>query len=422
MDPLQIALLAGLAPLAWLTAVIGRWVVRRRFRRIWRVARPWQPATLTRWAERGWLPPEDLERLPVELSPSGVFLEWAWSDPEGAAGIRLREPLRPDTPFEAVLLDAWQSLPAPERESSLTRLREALREGRTWWGGAEKGWNRRPIALPTGELTQREHTLPCLEMTDLTAAPDSAPLDCRRMADEAEGPDLVLALTVIRHQRPRFSHPLAANTGATHSLVQGLSSRIGADVGRRIGGSLGAALGPIGTMVGQYVGEMAGTLGAKTLTRQSLPGEVESVLKGVELRLHELGSLRESPGYERACDEPAQAILRAGQGLDLLRDARKRRLRERFWPTTGLLVLEEAMWALLAELKIYRTAGQVLLRVSRKVHAVVAGGILVQNPWLVRTLPDGPERLSQARRALNQANSTLRSLARQEASGTVRGS
>jgi hypothetical protein len=410
MFQLPIELVIGIATA--LPLLLAYWVARaaarRKLARCFREPRPWQMPLLRGWAERGWLIPELAETLPADLPPAELFYEWAWVDPDAARSWRFSEAVRPDTPNEALVHEVWSHLTAEEQVHTRERLAEALVEAGAWWGGAERGWNRRPLAVMGANLPRKKRQLPLLPLDDLTAAPLAAALRVEAMAREAEGPDLVVALALLRRASPRWTHPLAPSAGSTASMVEGVSVQIGTDVGRRVGAGLGAVLGPIGSMVGQYLGGMAGTLGGKALAQQSLPEPVAAALKETESALARLGEAARKEDLAAALRQPADAIVEAGGRLDLIRTARNRRLRERIWPSPGLALVEEAERAALEELRDYREAAEVFAGLAKAAPPAVAGGMVLQNPWLVRRLPGTVELLNAARGTLNRSASLLR--------------
>jgi hypothetical protein len=405
--PLLIAALT-LAPFLLLYWIV-RFLAPRGVARLLRLERVWQPATLEAWIGRGWLSVDGAEALPETLSPAAVFHEWAWADPDAVQHWRFREPLREQTPVEALVRDAWRNMPEAAQAQSRARLAEAVTEAATWWGGAERGWNRRPLSVPPDMLPKRSKTaLPLLPLDDLTAAPAPGPFRVEALTAAGEGPDLILALAALRLATPRFFHPLAPRAGSTTSLVAGMGERVGSGIGARVGAGLGAALGPIGSMVGQYLGEMAGRLGAKQLASQSLPEPLGSALKKTEESLARLGRLTSGESFAMALSAPEAAILAVGKRVEVHREDRTRRLRERLWPTVGLVLTGEVMQRALAELKAHRSAAELVAKGVRSAPETVAGGVLLQNPWMVRTLPEGPRRLTETRAALNAAAQLLR--------------
>jgi len=72
--------------------------------------------------------------------------------------------------------------------------------------------------------------------------------------------------------------------------------------------------------------------------------------------------------------------------------------------------VEEVLRVALAELAAYREAAALFARVGESARKEVVGGMLLQNPWMARELPEGAARLSEARAALNRAAGVLRSL------------
>lgn len=408
------SLVLMVSALSALPFILGYWIARYVARRGQGAAlsrpRPWQGPTLQRWVALGYLEPELADALPAELSASTVFYEWVAADSNAPGWWSFREPVTPETPLEALVTDAWARIPEAARPDSRERLAGAVRIAGAWWGGAETGWNHRPLALLGSALPRRaRRPLPLLGMEDLTAAPERLPLRAELLADRADGPELVLALAALRHSQPRYLHPLAPRADSRTSMVTGLSTEVGSGVGRRIGAGLGAALGPIGSMVGQYLGEMAGRLGGKALAQQALPDAIGAALRETEAALAELGRLSGTDDFLRAAQQPADAILEVGQRVEAVRQERSRRFRERVWPTQGQALLEEVLRVALGELRLYREAADWFTAAARSGPAPVAGGMVLQNPWLVRRLPGGVERLNAARAALNRAAVALRS-------------
>jgi hypothetical protein len=386
---------------------VWRFVARRKQAALFRSPRPWQVPTLERWAAEGWLDPHKLPALPAEFPPVVVFYEWAWADPESALHWKFREPVTPETPVEALVADAWSNLPDAVQAAARERLGAALQTACEWWGGAERGWNGRPLALLAEQVGKKQAGLPLLPMEDLSAAPAPGAI-APAMAVEAEGPDLILALAAARRAQALFMHPLAPKLDGTGSMLQGLSSKVATDVGRRVGGSIGSVLGPIGSMIGQYLGGMAGQLGGKAVANQMLPEPVQNALKETETALAGLGELAMGETFARAAAAPADAVLEQGQRLEVCREERSRRFRERLWPTLGLALVEEALRLTLSELQGYRAAAMYFVATARKAPDAVAGGMILQNPWLAARLPKGPERMTAVRQALNRAAGVIR--------------
>lgn len=387
---------------------LGRFAARRRLAAGFRTARPLRETTLQEWTRREWLDSEQAELLPGSLDPASIFYEWAWVDRGASGDWRLRIRLEAGVALEDVVRDAWDNLPEAQRTARRERLASAVRDAGSWWGGVERGWNRRPLAVLSSAVGRKQRGLPLLPMDDLTAAPLPGPVRTDRMAEEAEGPELLLALALLRRSAFRFTHPLAPQAGATGSLIQGLSARVATDFGRKVGAGLGAALGPIGSMVGQYLGELAGSLGGKALAEQALPAPVSSALKETESALARLGEVVRTDGLIEAAREPAEAVLEVGKALERVREQRSRALRERIWPTAGLAAVEETMRVALREMENYRAAGGHFVGVAREAPETVAGGMILQNPWMVRRLPEAVERLNAARASLNRAARVLR--------------
>jgi hypothetical protein len=387
---------------------IGRFVSRLKRGKLLRTVRPWQVPTLQHWAERGWLDPTKVEALPGEVPPALVFYEWGSLDAETARHWRLREPLRLETPVEAMVADVWSNLPESVRAGARSRLAEAVSTHAEWWGGVERGWNGRALALLAGDVGKKQVSLPLLPMPDLTAAPAPGPIRGKDMAAEAEGPDLVLALFAVRRAQGLFTHPLAPKQGGVGSMLQGLSTQVASDVGRRVGAGIGAVLGPIGSMIGQHLGGLAGSLAGKSVADRMLPEPVQNALKDTETALARLGKLAETEQFARAAGRPAEAVLETGKRLEVVRQDRSRGLVERVWPTPGLVLVEEVLRVTASELAAQRGAGEHFVATARRSQEAVAGGMILQNPWMVAGLPEGPERLNAARGALNRAALVIR--------------
>jgi len=410
MSELSIQLAVAAATLIPLLGVywIGRLVARRKISRTLRSVRPWQALTLQAWIERGWLDAELVRALPPELTPATVLYEWARVDPAVTRWWRFREPVKPETPFEAVVRDLWRNLPAAEQQRARGVLATEVTQATDWWGGAERGWNGRPLSLLGSSVSKKQQGLPVVTMDDLTAAPLAGPIKGAAMAETAEGVDLVLALVALRQSRPRFMHPLAPRTNPAGSLIEGMSTQVASDLGRRLGAGLGAVLGPIGSLVGQHVGGMVGAMGGKALVQQSLPERITEALKETEVALSRLGKIAETDDFARAARQPADVILELGKQLELVREARSRRFRERIWPTSGLQALEVVLYVALADMKGYRAAAELFIATARKSPEPVAGGMVLQNPWLVRSIPGSVEKLNAARATLNRAAVAIR--------------
>jgi hypothetical protein len=407
--PLLIGGLTAVPFLLWYW--IGRFVSRRRLGAALRLDRPWQLPTLQGWVQRGWLRPELVEGIVPQLSPSVVLYEWATADPEAPRHWRLRQQVDPTTPFEAIAHELWEQYPPAAREPALQRLREAVVLAGTWWGGAERGWNGRPLSVPAAAVGRKQAGLPLLPLEDLTCAPLPAPADAHKATSEGDGPDLVLLLAALRRSPPRLIHPLAPRPNSTTSLVAGLSTQVGTDVGRRVGASLGSGLGPLGSLVGQHIGGMLGALGGKALAQQTLPEPLSRAVKETETAISALGELATGSDFERAVRAPEQAILDLGKQVEIVRAERARSFRERFWTSRGQVAVEEVLVAAAAELKRHRTAIDHFAAAARKGTPTIAGGMILQNPWLVRALPGGVERLNAARATLNRAAAVLQACA-----------
>lgn len=406
---IQLAVAAGALVLLLLAYSLGRLGTRRKISRALRVVRHWQPPTLQAWVERGWLDPELARALPQELTPATVLYEWARVDPTVTRNWRFREPVKPETPFEALVRDLWRNLPDAEQQRARGVLATAVAQSTDWWGGAERGWNSRPLSMLASSVSKKQQSLPVVLMEDLTAAPLAGPLKGAAMAEEADGVDLVLALTALRQTRPRFMHPLAPRSNPAGSLIEGMSTQVASDLGRRLGAGLGAVLGPIGSLVGQHVGGMVGAMGGKALVQQSLPERITAALKDTETSLSSLGRIAVTDDFARAARQPADAILEVGKQLELVREARSRRFRERLWPSSGQRTLEVVLYVALAEMKGYRTAAELFISTARKSPEPVAGGMVLQNPWIVRSVPGSVEKLNAARATLNRAAVAIRS-------------
>lgn len=405
---IQLALAAAALGSLLLAYGLGRLNSRRKMSKALRVVRPWQSPTLQAWIERGWLDAELVRALPQELTASSVLYEWARVDPAVTRCWRFREPVKPETPFEALVRDLWRNLPAAEQQRAQGVLADAVRQSTEWWGGAERGWNGRPLSMLGSSVSKKQQSLPLVLMEDLTAAPLAGPLQGAQLADEAEGVDLVLALVALRRTRPRFMHPLAPRSNPAGSLIEGMSTQVASDLGRRLGAGLGAVLGPIGSLVGQHVGGMVGAMGGKALVQQSLPERIAEALKETEVALSRLGKIAETDDFARAARQPADVILEVGKQLELIRETRSRRFRERLWPTPGQRALEVVLYVALAEMKGYRAAAELFITTARKAPEPVAGGMVLQNPWLVRSVPGSVEKLNAARATLNRAAVAIR--------------
>ncbi|MCC2667765.1 MAG: hypothetical protein K0Q72_236 [Armatimonadetes bacterium] len=407
---LQMQILIGVAGVAVL--LLAYWIMRvkarRRLTHALRVSRPWQRPTLERWVKQGWLDPELLGALPAQIAPMTVLYEWARVDPQVTREWRLREPVVPETPFEAVIRDVWRNLSDAEQARAAAVLAKAVTEAGPWWGGAERGWNGRPLSVLASAIGKKQQDLPLLGMEDLTAAPLPGAINAAEAAGVADGEELVLMLAALRRTTPRFMHPLAPKSSPTSSLVAGMSAQVGTDIGRRIGAGLGAALGPIGSMVGQYVGGLAGAMGGKALVKQALPERITAALKETETALAALGRLAETDDFARAARQPADRILELGKQVESIREARSRGLRERLWPSAGLIAVEVTLRVTLAQLQDYRTAADFFIATARKAPEPVAGGMVLQNPWMVRSIPGAVEKLNTARSTLNRAAGAIR--------------
>ena len=415
MDPTLLALYAAAGLVPPVGAFVFRGKRRSTFRKLVRAPRPWQEITLREWVERGWLNPELLDTLPATLSTAQVFYHWAWADEGALRCWRLREPLQEDLPFEASVRDAWSNLPPEVQSNSRAVLSEAVKTAGEWWGGVNKGWNGRPLALLAKDLPRRHRKLPplpLLPLDDLTAAPLPSAFNLPRVGDQAEGPDLVLILAALKGMTPRFRHPLAPSATSNASLIAGLGTQVGTDVGGRIGAGLGAALGPIGALVGRHIGSAVGKLGGKALADQTLPDEVSSALKETERALGRLGKLTREQDMERAVNLVEKGILRHGQLTEAARQDRARRPAEWFVRSQAQGLLEEVIRLAADELRVHRDAAVHFALVARKAPEPVAGGMILQNPWLVLALPEGVERLNEARRSLNDAAMALRRMER----------
>jgi hypothetical protein len=323
--------------------------------------------------------------------------------------------LREDLPFEASVRDAWYNLPEEAQVMSRAALVDAVKTAGEWWGGVNKGWNGRPLALLGKDLPRRKRhlpLLPLLPLDDLTAAPLPSAFNVSRVADGAEGPDLVLILAALKQMTPRFRHPLAPSANSNASLIAGLGTQVGTDVGGRIGAGLGMALGPIGALVGRHVGSAVGKLGGKALADQALPDEVSSALKETERALGRLGKLTREQDLDRAVNLVEKGILRQGQSTEAARQDRAKRPSEWFVRSPAQGLLEEVIRLTADELKVHREAAVHFAAVARKSPEPVSGGMILQNPWLVLALPEGVERLNEARRSLNDAALALRRMER----------
>src|SRR6185295_18575295 len=98
-----------------------------------------------------------------------------------------------------------------------------------------------------------------------------------------------------------------------------------------------------------------------------------------------------------------KGILRQGQLTEAARQDRAKRFVEWFARSQAQGLLEEVIHLAADELRVHREAAAHFTAVARKAPEAVAGGMILQNPWLVLGLPDGVERINEARRALNDA-------------------
>lgn len=389
---------------------VGRFIVRKRVGRALREPRILSQDLFARWTAAGWLVKDGSGSLATEFSPAAALMEWLRVDPDVAEFWVTRVRVAKTTHTYELIADLWKNLPPARAEQSAALLRDEVARASTWWGGAELGWNGRAYAVSGSAAKKRaKNPIPLTPMEDLTAAPKPLPVDAGRIVEEAPGADLLLLLTALRRAECEFVHPLAPKGGAAESLIAGLSTQVGTDVGRKIGAGLGAALGPIGSMVGQYLGGIAGSMGGKALVQQAMPERLAARLKETEDALSRLGELTATPQFLEATRAPERAILTLGQAVEARRLKRSRRFRERIWPTPALAACEEVMWTALGELRAFRSARDQFVQIAQKSPGPVAGGMLLQNPWLVGSLPEGPERLNGARAALNQAARALKS-------------
>ncbi len=395
-DMLPVLVAAAVLGVGWPTWGLLRWSRKRAMARALRSPLRGWGETQAAWRESGAL--TGGWGLPRELSALDLLHAWAWCDPDSVS--RLANPGAGALTAEAI----WTTLPTAHRDAAEARLRDAVARAGTWWGGAEQGWNGRPLLLPKGSIG-RQALSAVIAVEDLTGAPKPAGLNLDRCAELAPA-ELPVILAALRNAVPDLLHPLqpAKATGPTG----GMHVELGSSLGRRVGGGLGAVLGPIGSMVGQYLGELVGRKGAESIARPELPPALAGALTEAEEALEGLGALAEAGAFSEAVREPEELILAHGRELERLREARAGRIRERIWSTGGMLVLGELVRATADELQDYRDAAALLRKVAAAGPATVRGGLLLQNPWLVRRLQNGPSSLSATRAALNRAARALR--------------
>jgi hypothetical protein len=402
---------------------IGRAVSRRRQGRWLQAPRAWRCPELAA-VEREWLAEDwDPARLPETLSLVEVAVEWAAADPAVIADWRFARgsargqggeedpstnpPTRQLAPLTQPVRALWEGLSPAARERSEGLLRGALAAQAGAWSGAEVGWTGHPYVVPAPLGRRREAELRFEVVTDLTSAPAPGPLRAGAAAAAAEGWMLPLLLALQRRAPVRRIHPLAVH-GPGNPLLHEVGSRVGSDVGRRVGASLGSILGPVGSAVGQYVGGMLGGAGGRTLAgRAKMEGPVAE-LEAAEAALVRLGELGGSEAFSGAARAPEEAWLARGTAWQSSRERRKVRLTERFWPSREQALGEECLRVALAELRVYRATFPLFLQALAGAKPLVRGGVLLQNPWLAPALPEGPERVTQARAALNRAARALK--------------
>ena len=388
----------------WLGYGVARLIARRRLAAWLHEPRPLTDSARERWPSREWLArgwrPEE---LPETLSLAVVLAEWAEADPDVLAELRLTRPWRglPAGSLGSLVARAWEALPPAARERSAERLRAALRDLEGWWSGAERGWTGRPFVLPPAAAPRKGDPAACLVLEDLTAAPLPGPF-ARRAADEAPDAELPLFYALQRRTAPRFVHPLAPPGSPLATAASTLAGDLAVQIGQRIGARFGAILGPVGAAVGQYLGGMAGKLAGSRARPVELPAALRDGFAEAEAALARLGEIAAGAAWERALVEPEERVLRRGGEWERLRARRARWWREKLWPTLEVAAIEAAMEVALAELRGLRAVSAHLRDRAPHLDPVLHGGILLQNPWLARTLVEGPERLSAARRALNR--------------------
>jgi hypothetical protein len=307
------------------------------------------------------------------------------------------------------LRSLWHGLPPAARARTEGRLREALATQASAWSGAERGWTGAPYVVPAPPARRREAELRFEVVTDLTSAPAPGPLRAEAASQAAEGWVLPLLLTLQRRAPVRRIHPLAVH-GPGSPLLHELGTRVGSDVGRRVGASLGSILGPVGSAVGQYVGGMLGSAGGRTLAGRSKLEGPAAEIQAAEEALVRLGELAEGDPFAEAVRAPERAWLARGTGWQECRERRRPRLAERFWPSLEQALAEECLRAALDELRAYRASAPLFLQAIAAAEPLTRGGVLLQNPWLAPSLPGGPEGVTRARAALNQAARALKSL------------
>ena len=407
MDPSLQILIGIITAVPFIVAFyVGRFISRRRDGREFRRPQSLDAGWSARWLEQGWLKPEcPLETLPESLSLAETAAEWARVDPEILTEWRLtrRESESVDLPEAVATL--WQRLSPEAAERTTECLRGAIEASRTWWSDGASGWTGRPLIVLASHLPRKPQGLPLVAVDDLTAAPVEGPLTSA--AAQADGPELVLLWAVHRRAAPAYTHPLATGGDQVTSIVRDMSGQVARDLGKRMGSRLGGALGPLGSMVGGYLGGLAGSMGSQKLAEQMVPEGMESALDDVTDALGDLGELVHSEEMTEALELPEAAIIRHGGQLEAARQRRARRLRERIWPTGGLALGEECIRLALDDLQGYRDATGHFLKAAQKAPPAVAGGLLLQNPWLCSALPEGPERITVARRELNAAAAAL---------------
>lgn len=400
-DLLPLLIVALLLLPVWLAYGVARLVARRRLAAWLHEPRPLESGAAARWPE--WFAPGwRREELPETLSLAVTLAEWAGADPDVLAELRLARAWRnlPAGSLRDLVQRAWEALPPEARRRSAERLRTALRQLEGWWSGAERGWTGRPFVLPPAAAPRKGEPAACLVAEDLTAAPRPGPLT-RRAAGEAPDAELPLLYTLQRRTAPRFVHPLAPPGSPLATAVSTLAGDLAVQVGQRIGARFGAILGPIGAAVGQYLGGMAGKLAGSRVRSVELPAALRDGFAEAEAALARLGELAAGEAWERALAEPEERVLRRGGDWERIRARRARWWREKLWPTLEVAAIEAAMEVALGELRGLRTVSAHLRDRTPQLDAVLRGGIVLQNPWLARALPGGPEGLSAARRALN---------------------
>ena len=77
-----------------------------------------------------------------------------------------------ELPFEASVRDAWYNLPEETQVMSRAALVDAVKTAGEWWGGVNKGWNGRPLALLSKDLPRRKRNMPILPLLPMALGVD----------------------------------------------------------------------------------------------------------------------------------------------------------------------------------------------------------------------------------------------------------